>query len=100
LEGAITSANHTPVKDGWYWWYRKYTPGDMVLERLEAEAREAKRGLWADPLPVPPWEWRKINKFGVNRYDPRNPVPPKQYWDLYSYALFWGRSRVKMLQTA
>jgi len=26
---------------------------------LEQEARAAKRGLWADPSPVPPWEWRK-----------------------------------------
>jgi micrococcal nuclease len=37
------------VKDGWCWWYRKYAPGDTVLERLEKEAREAKNGLWADP---------------------------------------------------
>ena len=48
----------THVKDGW-WWYRKYAPGDTVLEGLEAEAREANKGLWADPQPVPPWEWRK-----------------------------------------
>jgi len=40
-------------------WYRKYAPGDAVLEGLEKEAREAKKGLWADPQPVPPWEWRK-----------------------------------------
>ena len=46
------------VKDGWCWWYRKYAPGDTVLEGLEKEAREAKKGLWADPQPVPPWEWR------------------------------------------
>ena len=30
-----------------------------MLEKLGAEAREAERGLWADPQPVPPWEWRK-----------------------------------------
>jgi endonuclease YncB( thermonuclease family) len=30
-----------------------------VLEGLEKDAREAGRGLWADPQPVPPWEWRK-----------------------------------------
>ena len=54
-----TDLNHTLVKDGWCWWYRKYAPGDTVLEGLEMEAREARRGLWVDPHPVPPWEWRK-----------------------------------------
>lgn len=51
--------NQELVKQGWCWWYRKYAPGDTVLEGLEYEAREAKKGLWADPQPVPPWEWRK-----------------------------------------
>jgi micrococcal nuclease len=59
LEGDITSANHSLVKDGWCWWYRQYAPADTVLEGLEKEAREAEKGLWADPQPVPPWEWRK-----------------------------------------
>ena len=54
-----THVNHTLVKDGWCWWYRKYAPGDTALEGLENEAREARKGLWADPQPVPPWEWRK-----------------------------------------
>ena len=54
-----TNVNQELVKEGWCWWYRKYAPGDTVLEGLETEAREAKRGLWVDPQPVPPWEWRK-----------------------------------------
>jgi micrococcal nuclease len=54
-----TDVNHTLVKDGWCWWYRKYAPEDRVLKRLENEARARQKGLWADPRPVPPWEWRK-----------------------------------------
>jgi micrococcal nuclease len=51
--------NQELVKQGFCWWYRKYAPGDTVLEELEREAREVKKGLWVDPQPVPPWEWRK-----------------------------------------
>jgi micrococcal nuclease len=43
-----TNVNHALAKEGW-WWYRKYAPGDTVLQGLEKEAREAKKGLWADP---------------------------------------------------
>jgi len=53
-----TNVNHELVREGWCWWYRKYAPGDTVLEGLEKEAREGKKGLWIDPHPVPPWEWR------------------------------------------
>ena len=56
-----TNVDHTLVKEGWCWWYRKYVPGDPVVEGLETEAREARKGVWADPQPVPPWEWRKRN---------------------------------------
>jgi len=54
-----TNVNHALVKDGWCGWYRKYAPGDVVLEELEIAARRAKHGLWADPHPMLPWEWRK-----------------------------------------
>lgn len=54
-----TNVNHELVKQGWCWWYRKYAPRNADLERLEQDARGAKKGLWADPHPVPPWEWRK-----------------------------------------
>jgi endonuclease YncB( thermonuclease family) len=39
--------------------YRQYTPKDAMLAQLEAEARAAQRGLWADAHPIPPWAWRK-----------------------------------------
>jgi endonuclease YncB( thermonuclease family) len=59
LDGDITSANHSLVEDGWFWWYRKYAPESTVLEGLESEAREGRKRLWADPQPVPPWVWRR-----------------------------------------
>jgi micrococcal nuclease len=54
-----TNVNQELVKQGWCWWYRKYAPGDTVLEGLEKEAR---KGLWADPQPVPPREWRRLRR--------------------------------------
>jgi endonuclease YncB( thermonuclease family) len=53
------SLNQELVKAGMAWWYRPYAPNDIMLAQLEAEARNAKRGLWADAHPVPPWQWRK-----------------------------------------
>jgi len=52
-----TNANRELIKAGLAWWYRKYSK-DESLGALEAEAREAKRGLWADPNPIPPWVYR------------------------------------------
>ncbi len=46
---AGTNVHHELVKDGWCWWYRKYALSDTMLEKLEAEARAARRGLWVDP---------------------------------------------------
>ena len=54
--------NRELVKAGYSWWYRRYAPNDRVLEKLELEAREIRRGLWADPNPIPPWEWRRQNR--------------------------------------
>ena len=51
--------NQELFKQGWCWWYRKYALGNMVLEAVEKDAREAKKGLWADPQPVPLWEWQQ-----------------------------------------
>jgi endonuclease YncB( thermonuclease family) len=47
------------VRRGAAWVYRQYNR-DPMLPPLEAEARQARRGLWALPAAeqVPPWVWR------------------------------------------
>lgn len=41
-----TNVNHTLVKDGWCWSYRKHAPDDVMLEELETRARASGIGLW------------------------------------------------------
>ena len=53
--------NEELVNAGFAWVYTRYCDRP-ICERwkvLEYEAREAKRGLWADPNAIPPWEFRK-----------------------------------------
>ena len=45
------------VRAGYAWWFRKYSQ-DVRLARLEEEARQDRRGLWADAAPQAPWEYR------------------------------------------
>jgi len=53
--------NRELVAAGLAWWYRRYSK-DENLGQLEAAARTARRGLWADKNPMPPWCWRKQKK--------------------------------------
>ncbi len=50
--------NYELVKNGFAWHYTAYSK-DAELARLEAEARAEKRGLWTQPSPVAPWDYRK-----------------------------------------
>lgn len=49
------------VSEGLAWHYTRYSQ-DATLGAAERDARSAKRGLWADREPVPPWEWRAGEK--------------------------------------
>ncbi len=49
---------------GLAWWYLKFADEQSPQERLEYEMAETKaaidrKGLWSDPNPTPPWEWRQ-----------------------------------------
>ncbi len=54
--------NHELVKAGLAWWFRQYAPENAEVARFEKEAREAKRGLWRDARPLPPWVFRKFKE--------------------------------------
>jgi endonuclease YncB( thermonuclease family) len=46
---------------GLAWHFERYSD-DEELAAAERNARAARRGLWADPEPVPPWEFRASEK--------------------------------------
>lgn len=61
VQCADIDANTEQVRRGMAWVFAKDAPAHLALFGLEAEARRAKRGLWAEPKPVAPWEWRAAN---------------------------------------
>lgn len=50
--------NATLVQAGFAWVDERYSKNKMLLQ-LQADAKAAKRGLWKDSSPIPPWVWRK-----------------------------------------
>ena len=55
-----TVLNRELVRVGLAWWYYSFAPKDRDLERLQAEAKAAGAGLWADPHPMAPWFFRDV----------------------------------------
>ena len=56
-------ANLEQVRSGFAWHYKEYQKEQSASDRLaytdaEAFARNMRFGLWSDPKPMPPWEWR------------------------------------------
>lgn len=55
------NVNAKMIESGLAWHYKRYS-SDAELDRLERDARREKRGLWSDPAPVKPWNWRARGK--------------------------------------
>ena len=53
-----TDANAEQVRRGMAWVFDRYARPDSALYALQTRARTDGRGLWSDPHPIPPWEWR------------------------------------------
>jgi endonuclease YncB( thermonuclease family) len=49
------------LEEGMAWHYKKYDKNKRLSE-AEESARVAKKGLWQDRDPDPPWDWRKERK--------------------------------------
>ena len=59
---AGTNVNMAMVAAGMAWANNSYGGRylrDSAYLEAETQARSLGRGLWVDPNPVPPWEWRK-----------------------------------------
>ena len=52
------SVNEEMLRSGLVWHYTEYDKNPKWTQ-LEQDARRAKVGLWQDPHPVAPWEWRR-----------------------------------------
>jgi endonuclease YncB( thermonuclease family) len=62
--GKTLDANLAQVTAGMAWWYRYYAKEQLPEDRgryesAEDEARKRKWGLWADPNPINPYDWRQ-----------------------------------------
>jgi len=60
-------ANAEQVRRGMAWVIDRYST-DKGLNTIQDEAREARRGLWADSSPIEPWVWRRRHE--VEARDP------------------------------
>ena len=49
------------LKEGLAWHYDRYDD-DPQWEALEQVAREERVGLWTEPSPTEPWNWRKADR--------------------------------------
>lgn len=54
-----THLNVFVVEQGLAWHFVRYAPDNKTLAEAQKSAREQKAGLWAEPEPAAPWDWRR-----------------------------------------
>ena len=55
------NVNEELVKKGLAWHFKKYSD-NVDYAKLEIKARKRRVGVWSEPSPIAPWEWRKMKK--------------------------------------
>jgi len=75
VEGGKLSLSEMLLKEGLAWWYHQNGPADRPLALAEIDARAARRGLWKDNYPVPPWVFRNPDKLPTAGNEDVGPKP-------------------------
>ncbi len=62
--GHTLDVGRAQLASGMAWWYEHYAKEQPMEERRayefeQTEARARSVGLWRDPRPIPPWDWRR-----------------------------------------
>lgn len=50
--------NQRLILAGWAWWFRRFASTEKSYGEAEQQARTARRGVWRDANPEPPWLYR------------------------------------------
>jgi endonuclease YncB( thermonuclease family) len=57
--------NKVQLQRGMAWWYRRYSK-DAAYAQAENTAKQQRVGLWSEPNPTPPWNFRRTER--TSRY--------------------------------
>ncbi|MEE9498260.1 MAG: thermonuclease family protein [Nitrospinaceae bacterium] len=85
--------NEELVHAGFAWYYRVHPVRNDRLQKLEQYAFSKKLGLWVEPDPLPPWEFRRESRI------PQLPVTAEQvdYDRIFHYGMV-GNRRTKTVR--
>jgi endonuclease YncB( thermonuclease family) len=76
-------ANREMVRQGWAWHFTSHNK-DPGIARLQVEAKQARRGLWAAPNPpMAPWDYRALKRGDTTVTKPPTEKPASaadKYW--------------------
>lgn len=75
--GKVT-VNQALLDSGHAWYFERYCATAGLCDswrQSEQRARQARRGIWAKPNPIAPWDWRAGERGGKPQQAAQPPVP-------------------------
>lgn len=88
------------VKQGAAWHYKHYAPQYTELATAEEKARKARLGLWQEPNPTAPWNYRRAVKNGYKHAEQPAAAPTPDDGALYGECIRVADGDTLTLRTA